>query len=45
MSAGNAVGLWNAVGYFASAVLGYDAHTGEEPEKKGYASVAGKPYI
>ena len=34
MSAGNAVGLWNAVGYFASAVLGYDAHTGEEPEKK-----------
>ena len=22
MSAGNAVGLWNAVGYFASAVLG-----------------------
>lgn len=32
--AGDAVGLWNAVGYFSTAVLGYSAHTGEEPEKK-----------
>lgn len=30
--AGNVTGIWNAMAYFVSAVIGYDPYTGKKPE-------------